>query len=127
MLVRNTTASKESHVWEVTNVVSATVLDVSPVYGPGDATQDWDVSDTFQINQAITSYTTSDDAYDLILDIEASGASVSNSFTKTLSSNFGVVVNVRQGKIILPFTLNQTQGDGDTTVTVVRQPDNIAT
>jgi hypothetical protein len=127
MLVRNTTASKESHVWEVTNVVSATVLDVSPVYGPGDATQDWDVSDTFQINQAITSYTTSDDAYDLILDIEASGTSVSNSFTKTLSSNFGVVVNVRQGKIILPFTLNQTQGDGDTTVTVVRQPDNIAT
>lgn len=127
MLVRNTTASKESHVWEVTNVVSATVLDVSPVYGPGDATQDWDVSDTFQINQAITSYTTSDDAYDLILDIEASGASVSNSFTKTLSSNFGVVVNVRQGKVILPFTLNQTQGDGDTTVTVVRQPDNIAT
>lgn len=127
MLVRNTTASKESHVWEVTNVVSATVLDVSPVYGPGDATQDWDVSDTFQINQAITSYTTSDDAYDLILDIEASGTSVSNSFTKTLSSNFGVVVNVRQGKVILPFTLNQTQGDGDTTVTVVRQPDNIAT
>ena len=127
MLVRNTTAGKESHVWEVTNVVSATTLDVSPIYGPGDATQDWDLNDTFQINQVITAYTTDDDAYDLILDVEASGASVSNTFTKTLSSNFGVVVNVRQGKVILPFTLNQTQGDGSTTVTVVRQPDNIAT
>ena len=63
----------------------------------------------------------------MILDLEASGTSVSNTFTKTLSSNFGVVVNVRQGKVILPFTLNQTQGDGSTTVTVVRQPDNIAT
>jgi len=127
MLVRNTTAGKESHVWEVTNVVSATTLDVSPIYGPGDATQDWDLNDTFQINQAITAYTTSDDVYDLILDVEAGGTSVSNTFTKTLSSNFGVVVNVRQGKVILPFTLNQTQGDGSTTVTVVRQPDNIAT
>ncbi|MHA2401440.1 MAG: hypothetical protein ACXADH_00495, partial [Candidatus Kariarchaeaceae archaeon] len=127
MLVRNTTAGKESHVWEVTNVVGATTLDVSPIYGPGDASQDWDLNDTFQINQVITDYTTSDDAYDLILDVEASGTSVSNTFTKTLASNFGVVVNVRQGKVILPFTLNQTQGDGSTTVTVVRQPDNIAT
>jgi hypothetical protein len=127
MLVRNTTLGKESHVWEVTNVVSATTLDVSPIYGPGNATQDWDLNDTFQINQVITDYTTSDDVYDLILDVEASGTSVSNTFTKTLSSNFGVVVNVRQGKVILPFTLNQTQGDGSTTVTVVRQPDNIAT
>lgn len=127
MLVRNTTLTKESHVWEVTNVVDANTLDVSPIYGPGDATQDWDLGDTFQINQAITAYTTSDDVYDLILDVEASGTSVSNTFTKTLSSDFGVVVNVRQGKVILPFTLNQTQGDGSTTVTVVRQPDNIAT
>ena len=71
-------------------------------------------------------YAVSDDIYDLILDLEASGGSVSNQFTKTLSSNFNVVVNVRQGKIILPFTLNQAQGDGSTTVTVVRQPDTIA-
>ncbi len=85
--------------------------------------------DDYQINQLIQNYATTDDLYDLILDIEAptgAATSVVNSFTKTASADFDVVVNVRQGKIILPFTLNQTQGDGNTTVTVVRQPDTIA-
>jgi hypothetical protein len=127
MLVRNTTVGKTTHVWEITEIVSDTTLNVAQVYGPGDATQDWDSGNTYEINRVITAYTTSDDIYDLILDIEATGTSVSNSFTKTLASNFGTVVNVRQGKVILPFTINQTQGDGSTTVTVVRQPDNIAT
>jgi len=131
MLVRNTTAGKTTHVWEVTNVVSGTTLDVTPLYGPLDATQDWDLNDTFTINALIGDHTvpgdyaTSDDVYDLILDLEASGTSVSNSFTQ--STNFDVVVNVRQGKVILPFTVNQAVTNADVTVTVVRQPDNIAT
>ena len=131
MLVRNTTAGKTTHVWEVTNVVSGTTLDVTPLYGPLDATQDWDLNDTFTINALIgrhtvpQDYATSDDVYDLILDLEASGTSVSNSFTQ--STNFDVVVNVRQGKVILPFTVNQAVTNANVTVTVVRQPDNIAT
>ncbi len=122
MLVRNTT---DGGIFEVTAVTSDTELAVQQLYGT--AGGDFASSDGYEINRVITNYTTSDDVYDLILDIEATGTSVTNSFTKTLSSNFGVVVNVRQGKVILPFTLNQTQGDGATTVTVVRQPDNIAT
>lgn len=132
MLVRNTFAGKTTHVWEVTNVVGATVLDVVALYGPLDATQDWDVGDTYTINALIGDhtipgdYSTADDVFDLILDQEVTGASINNSFVKILSVDFGVVVNVRQGKIILPFTQNQTQGDGNTIVTVVRAPDTIA-
>ena len=132
MSVRNVTTSD---IFEVVSVDSDTQLTVQQIYGSGtggvgDGT--WTggaggTGDSYEINEVITAYTTSDDIYDLILDIEATGTSVSNSFTKTLAANFGTVVNVRQGKVILPFTLNQTQGDGSTTVTVVRQPDNIAT
>jgi hypothetical protein len=131
MLVRNTFAGKTTHVWEVTNVVNSTTLDVTRLYGPLDATQDWDVGDTFTINALIgrhtvpQDYATSDNVYDLILDLEASGTSVSNSFTQ--STNFDVVVNVRQGKVILPFTVNQAVSSSNVTVTTVRQPDNIAT
>lgn len=132
MSVRNVTTGD---IFEVVSVDSDTQLTVQQIYGSGtggvgDGT--WTggaggTGDSYEINEVITAYTTSDDIYDLILDIEATGTSVSNSFTKALAANFGTVVNVRQGKVILPFTLNQTQGDGSTTVTVVRQPDNIAT
>tara|TARA_Y100000004_G_scaffold192894_1_gene254256 strand:- start:2389 stop:4971 length:2583 start_codon:yes stop_codon:yes gene_type:complete len=122
MLVRNTT---DGGIFEVTEVTSDTTLTLVQVYGT--AGGDFTSSDGYAINQAITAYTTDDNLYDLILDKEATTTSASNSFTKTLSADFGVVVNVRQGKTILPFTLNQTQGDSSTTVTVVRQPDNIAT
>lgn len=133
MLVRNIFAGKTTHVWEVVSVDSETQITVDQLYGPLDATQDWDVGDGYEINRLIGTHTTPDDytntdeVYDLILDVEATSTSVFNTFTKTLAANFGVVVNVRQGKVILPFTLNQTQGDGSTTVTVVRQPDTIAT
>lgn len=133
MLVRNTFAGKTTHVWEVTNVVGATTLDVVPLYGPLDATQDWDVGDTFTINALIgdhtapADYAATDDVYDLVLDSEATTTSAFNSFVKTPSSNFGVVVNVRQGKLILPFTQNVTVGDSGASVTVVRTPDTIAT
>lgn len=125
MYVRNTFAGKTTHVWEVTNVVNDETLDVVALYGDLDATQDWDVGDTYEINKVIIAYTTSDNIYDLIIDAEATTTSISNSFTQ--STNFDVVVNVRQGKVILPFTVNQAVTSANVTVTVVRQPDNIAT
>ena len=127
MCVRNTTTGD---IWEVTGVVSDTTLNVKQIYGSGSGgigDGDWTSSDGYEINRVITAYGIADEIFDLILDLEASASTASNTFTKTLSSDFGVVVNVRQGKVILPFTLNQTQGDGSTSVTVVRQPDNIAT
>ena len=50
-----------------------------------------------------------------------------NTFVKTPAADFDVVINVRQGKSILAFDLNQTISDNTVNVTVVRQPDTIAT
>jgi hypothetical protein len=134
MLVRNTTVGKTTHVWEVVSVDSTTQLTVRRLYGPLDATQDWDVTDTYVINTFIGDHTTgsayaagTDHVFDLIIDQEATGTSVTNTFVKTFASDFGVVVNVRQGKVILPFTQNPTVGDSGGSVTVVRTPDTIAT
>jgi hypothetical protein len=138
MLVRNTTGGKTTHVWEVTSVgvgspIDYSQLGVRQLYGPLDVTQDWDVNDTFEINRLIgdhttpTDYAVTDNVHDLILDLEATGTSEQNTFVKTIASDFGVVVNVRQGKVILPFTQNPTVGDSGASVTVVRTPDTIAT
>lgn len=127
MLVRNTFGGKTTHVWEVTNIVNTTTLDVTPLYGPLDATQDWDNGDTYEINEFIQTYDSADDLYDLILDVEASGVSESNVLVKIPASDFGILLNVRQGKVILPFTQNSTVGDTGVTLTVVRSDDTIAT
>ncbi len=121
-LVRNTFGGKTTHVWEVTNVVSDTVLDVSTLYGSPD---DWDIGDTYEINKLIQTYATSDDLHDLLLDEEATGTSVSNTFIQ--STTQGLVGNVRQGKVILPFTQNTTADASGASITTVRTLDTIAT
>ena len=136
MLVRNTTALKTTHVWEVVSITSETALEVRQLYGPLDATQDWDVSDTYTINTLIGDHTTpgnysvNDNLYDLILDLEETvgtdGAPGSESNTFIQSTTFNVVVNVRQGKAILPFTQNAAIGASGGSVTVVRSEDTIA-
>lgn len=136
MLVRNTTALKTTHVWEVVAVTSETVLSVVQLYGPLDATQDWDISDTYTINTLIGdhtvpgNYSTSDNLFDLILDVEETvgtdGSPGSESNTFVQSTTFNVVVNVRQGKVILPFTQNAAVGASGGSVTVVRSEDTIA-
>lgn len=122
-LVRNTFGGKTDHVWEVTNVVDDETLDISPLYGTPD---DFDTGDTYEINKLIQNYAATDNIHDLILDTEAVGITTSNSFVKTLASDFATVCNVRQGKVILPFDINQNVGDGGASITVVRTPDTIA-
>ena len=141
MLVRNTQAGKTDQVWEVTAVgAGSPALDdeiqVRQLYGNltgSPAGQDIDIGDTFTINKLIgdhtvpTGYANTDNCFDLILDLEATSTSEFNTFVKTLASDFDVVVNVRQGKVILPFNQNPTVGDSGGSVTVVRTPDTIAT
>lgn len=127
MMVRNTTALKTTHVWEVTGFATAGLtsndtLLLRALYGTPD---DFDTSDTYEINLLIQTYANTDDAFDLILDIEATTTSASNTFVQ--STLFDVVVNVRQGKVILPFTQNTSVTSAGGSVTVVRQPDTIAT
>jgi len=134
MLVRNTTLGKTTHVWEVTGfattgLTSNDTLLVRALYGTPD---DWDSTDTYIINRLIQTYANTDDLFDLILDVEedtgtdGSPGTESNSFVKQLGADFDVVVEVRQGKVILPFSLNQTIGDSSVTITAVRQEDTIA-
>lgn len=120
MLVQNTTAG---FTFEVVSRTDLNTLVIIPVFG--DVTLHTFVStDNFTINETIQAYDTSDKIYDLILDTEATGTSTSNTFVQ--STLFDTVVNVRQGKIILPFTQNTAVTAAGGSVTVVRQPDTIA-
>jgi hypothetical protein len=106
-------------------VVSRTDLDtlvIQLLYGAGGFVS----GDSYTINETIQGYDTNDDIHDLVLNQIATGDPTSNSFIKTPASDFGVVVNVRQGKIILPFTQNVTVGDAGGNATVVRTTDTIA-
>lgn len=140
-LIRITNNAKTTHVWEVLAVTSGTALSCKQLYGPLDATQDFDdatpgPADTYEINRLIgdhttpTNYSTSDQLFDLILDVEeitgTDGSPGSEQNTFVQSTSFNVVVNVRQGKTILPFTQNAAVGASGGSVTVVRQDDTIA-
>ena len=117
-----------SSTYEVVGTITADTAVIRLLYGAGGFVS----GDAFTINETIQTYDTADDLYDLILDREedtgtdGSPGTMSNTFVKTPAANFGTVVQVRLGKTILPFEQNQTQGDGDTTVTAVRTPDSIA-
>jgi hypothetical protein len=119
MLIRN---EVEGGIYEVVTVTDANNLVIQFLYG----TTGFSSGDTYTINETIQAYDTSDDIFDLVLDVLATGDPTSNSFIKTPASDFGVVVNVRQGKVILPFTQNVTVGDSGGTATVVRTDDTIA-
>jgi len=123
MLIRNTFGGKTTHVWEVTNIVNTTTLDITPLYGTPD---DFDIGDTYELNELIQTYAGTDFIYDLILDLEATTTSASNVLVKTPAADFGIILNVRQGKVILPFTQNSTVGNSGVTLTVVRADDTIA-
>ena len=126
MLVQDTT---NGDTYEVQSVTDLDTLVIAQVFGTGGT---FASGDAYEINETIQLYATGDDLYDLIIDAEedtgtdGSPGSISNTLVKTPASDFGTVARVRQGKVILPFEQNQTQGDGNTTVTTVRTPDTIA-
>lgn len=125
MLVQDTT---NTGTYEVVSVDSADELTIRHLYGA----DLFATTDAYNINETIQLYAVSDDIFDLIVDAEedtgTDGApgTISNTLVKTPAADFGTVVQVRLGKTILPFEQNQTQSDGDTTVTAVRTPDTIA-
>lgn len=124
MLVQDTI---NTGTYEVVSVDGADDLTIRHLYGDNSFAS----GDTYTINETIQLYAVTDDIYDLILDYEedvgtdGSPGSISNTLVKA-GGSFGTVVQVRQGKVILPFTQNQSQGQTDTSVTAVRTPDTIA-
>ena len=115
-----------SSTYEVVAAVDEDTLTIKLIYGAGGLA---DSGETFTINETIQAYATSDDIFDLILDVEATGTTESNTFVQ--STSFDVVVNVRRGGAgdspILPFTQNPAVGASGGSATVVRTPDTIAT
>ncbi len=126
MLIRNTTAN---FTYEVVSITDLNTLVIRQVFGTAGT---FVSTDAYTINETIQAYAVTDNLYDLLIDAEelvgtdGTPGSISNTLVKTPAANFGTVVQVRQGKTILPFEQNQAQGDGDTTVTTVRTPDTIA-
>jgi hypothetical protein len=115
-------ATVGSSTFEVVSRTDLNTLVIRLVYGAGGLA---DNGEAYTINETIQAYDTSDNIFDLILDTEATGTTTSNTFVQ--STLFDTVVNVRQGKIILPFTQNAAVTGSGGAVTVVRQPDTIAT
>jgi hypothetical protein len=131
MLIRKT--ADDQLVYEITGFsqTGATpndTADVVQLYGTPTA---WS-TDAYEINTLIakhdsataTDYATTANIFDLILDLEATGTTASNSFIQ--STTFNTVANVRQGKDILPFTANPDIDSSGGSVAVVRTEDTIA-
>lgn len=124
MLVQDTT---NTGTYEVVSVDGADDLTIKHLYGA----DLFATTDAYTINETIQLYAVTDDIFDLILDVaetvgtDGTPGSESNTLVKA-GGTFGTVVQVRQGKVILPFEQNQDQGQGNTTVTAVRTPDTIA-
>lgn len=116
-------------VYNVTDADVATVVSVdSNTAITTTAVTGWDNTDGYEIGRVTRAYTTADNIYAPILDrrVESGDGSTVNN-TLVQGTSFGVVVNVRQGKIILPFTINQTVGSSGMTQAVIRNDDTIAT
>lgn len=118
MLIQNTTGG---FTFEVVSRTNLTTLVIVQVFGTGGT---FASTNAYTINETIQLYAVTDNIYDLILDTEATGTTTSNTFVQ--STLFDTVVNVRQGKAILPFTQNQAVTASGASVTVVRQADTIA-
>lgn len=114
----------------VVSVTDADTLVTTQLVGGG--SNDWATGDSYEIGRVRTNtgtgYTTSDNVFAPIIDraaVAGDSGSISNSLVQLTS--FGVVVNVRQGKIILPFTQNGTVGSTGLSLAAIRNLDTIAT
>jgi len=117
---RNTTTGGIATVVSVDSNTQITTTTLS--------TGTWASAELYDIGTTIRAYTTADNLYAPILDrrVESGdGTSINNTLVQ--STSFGVVVNVRQGKIILPFTQNTTVEAAGRSLATIRTVDTIAT
>lgn len=95
----------------------------------GGTNNDWQVTDTYEINRLVATYVSgTDTAYVPIIrsdNITEGTTELSNSLV--YNANFDVTIRVRQGKKILPFIGSGTVTSGGLTVSAIRTPDTIAT
>jgi hypothetical protein len=122
-LVRNIT---DNSYGEVVAVNSTNVLTHSALVGG--TNNFWTATDTYETNQTVVAYTTSDDAYAPLVDgVSSTGGDLVA--TITYSADIPVIARVRQsstGESIIPFEQPNTVRNSGLTVTAIRNPDTIA-
>ena len=118
MLVLNITQSNIFR--EVVSVDSETQLTTKAL----PAATDW-IGDSYDINGLARTYGTDDDIYVPLIDEQSTSTVASN--TLVYSSDFDVLVRVRQGKVILPFETGGTVTTAGLSVAAIRTLDTIAT
>lgn len=114
----------------VVSVTDSNTLVTTPL-----STGTWANTNTFDVGRVRTNTGTGyitgasgDEMYAPIIDrVMVAGDSGTITNTLVQSTNFGVVLNARQGKVILPFTQNGTVTASGLTLSVIRTPDTIAT
>lgn len=129
MIVRNTTDGSYGIVKSVDSATQITLE--TDIFGTGQGLDggtedDWDVSDAYQINRLRQTYDGSDNVYCPFID-QKNVAGTDEVTTIIQSTGISVKVSVRQGKVILPFTVGQTIGSTGMSQAAIRNPDNIAT
>jgi hypothetical protein len=120
MTIRNVTDGSTA---VITSVDGATQITHTAL--TGGTSNDWQLADTYEINNLIQNYLTSDNIYVPIIDKVSTATTASNTLVYT--SDIGVVANVRLGGTILPFTTNSTVGATGVTIAAIRTLDTIAT
>ncbi|RLE21492.1 MAG: hypothetical protein DRJ50_09150, partial [Actinobacteria bacterium] len=122
-IVNNTDAADVAVVVSVDSAIQLTTTQLT-----GGGTNDWANGDAYDVGQTIAAYTTSDNVFAPIIDMAAvAGDAGVLSNTLVQSAGFGVVTNVRQGKIIIPFTQNANVGATGLSLAAIRTDDTIAT
>ncbi len=114
---RSTTEGVNAIVLVVVSETELTTTDIT----------DWN-GDGYEVGEVNVAYTTDDNVFAPIIDraaVAGDSGSISNSLVQ--STSFGVVANVRQGKVILPFTQNATVGSTGLSLAAIRSLDTIAT
>jgi len=125
MIIQNTTDGSRG----IVKTVGTTTLTLETQNNgqglTGGAENDWDISDNIRINKLVADRD-SLDTYVPFLHAKNT-AGTDETTTVIQSSPINVVVRVRQGKVILPFTVGQTIGSAGMSQAAIRNLDTIAT
>jgi hypothetical protein len=125
MIIQNTTDGSQGIVKTVGTTTLTLEVQNNGQGLTGGSENDWDISDNIRINK-LTQDLDSLDTYIPFLHAKNT-VGTDESTTIIQSSTIYVVVRVRQGKVILPFTVGQTIGSAGMSQAAIRNLDTIAT
>ena len=125
MIIQNTTDGSQG----IIKTVGTTTLTLETQNNgkglTGGTEDDWDIADNIRINKLVADRDSLDTYVPFLHAKNTAGTDESTTIIQ--SSTIYVVVRVRQGKVILPFTVGQTIGSSGMSQAAIRNLDTIAT